>query len=142
MSEHETTVGVYLKTARRQRGMSLAEIASETRVPEASLRMIEDDHLDKLPGEVFVRGFLRAYAKSVGAPEDEVLSRLERPSPSASSPFIPSAKLDLRRRRIATPALLLVLLLAAVLITLVLWRPISTPSFSAHAPPPPTGTAG
>src|SRR5882757_5049727 len=33
------------------------------------------DRFDELPGEVFVRGFLKAYARAVGVPPEEVLAR-------------------------------------------------------------------
>lgn len=134
-------LGAYLKSEREARGFSLAEVAAETRVPESSLRSIEEDRLDDLPGEVFVRGFLRAYARCVGLEPEEVVSRLDRPVPRPSMPLVPASDLDLRRRRTATPALLLVLLLASLLLALVLWKPV-TPPFSANRPPAPTPTAG
>ena len=49
------------------RGMSVAELSRVTRIPLASLEAIESDRFDELPGEVFVRGFLKAYAQAVGA---------------------------------------------------------------------------
>ena len=39
--------------------MSVAELSRVTRIPSASLEAIEADRFDELPGEVFVRGFLR-----------------------------------------------------------------------------------
>lgn len=55
--------------------MSVEEIARATRIPITSLERIEADHFDDLPGEVFVRGFLRAYARAVSMPVDDVLAR-------------------------------------------------------------------
>jgi cytoskeletal protein RodZ len=55
--------------------MSLAELARVTRIPNASLVAMEADRFDELPGEVFVRGFLRAYAQAVGVLPAEVLAR-------------------------------------------------------------------
>jgi hypothetical protein len=69
------TLGAYLRHHRRARGMSLAEVSRITRIPGASLEAIEGDRFDELPGEVFVRGFLRAYAQSIGLLPDEVLAR-------------------------------------------------------------------
>lgn len=57
------TVGRYLKRTREARAMSLEEVSRATRIPVASIEQIEGDHFDDLPGEVFVRGFLRAYAR-------------------------------------------------------------------------------
>ena len=55
--------------------MSVEEVSRATRIPIASIERIEADHFDDLPGEVFVRGFLKAYARAVSLPVDEVLAR-------------------------------------------------------------------
>lgn len=55
--------------------MSLEEISRATRIPVSSIERIESDHFDDLPGEVFVRGFLKAYARAVALPIEEVLAR-------------------------------------------------------------------
>ena len=69
------TVGQYLKREREARRMSIEEISRSTRVPMSSVERIEADQFDELPGEVFVRGFLKSYARSVGVPSDDVLAR-------------------------------------------------------------------
>jgi cytoskeletal protein RodZ len=69
------TLGRYLKRSRDARSMSIAELSRITRVPAASLVAMEADRFDELPGEVFVRGFLRAYALAVGLLPAEVLAR-------------------------------------------------------------------
>ena len=55
--------------------MGLAEVSRVTRIPVATLEAIEDDHFDDLPGEVFVRGFLKSYAQTVGLGADEIVAR-------------------------------------------------------------------
>ncbi len=55
--------------------MSVEEISRATRVPMSSVERIEADQFDELPGEVFVRGFLKSYARSLGVSPDEVLAR-------------------------------------------------------------------
>jgi cytoskeletal protein RodZ len=70
-----TSVGQHLRELREARRMSVAEISRATRVPISSVERIEADRFDELPGEVFVRGFLRAYARAVEVPPDEVLAR-------------------------------------------------------------------
>ncbi len=69
------SIGRYLKSTREAQGMSVEEVSRATRIPVASIERIEGDHFDDLPGEVFVRGFLRAYARAVQAPVDDVLAR-------------------------------------------------------------------
>ena len=70
-----TSVGQHLKGLREAKRMSLAEVSRATRVPVQSIERIEADRFDELPGEVFVRGFLRAYARALDVPGDEVLAR-------------------------------------------------------------------
>ena len=70
-----TSVGEHLRKLREEKRMSLAEISRATRVPVASVERIEADRFDELPGEVFVRGFLRAYARALEIPADDVLAR-------------------------------------------------------------------
>ena len=55
--------------------MSVEEISRATRIPVSSIDKIEADHFDDLPGEVFVRGFLKAYARAVSLSVDDVLAR-------------------------------------------------------------------
>lgn len=69
------SLGRYLKRTRESRAMSLEEVSRGTRIPVPSLERIEGDHFDDLPGEVFVRGFLRAYARALLLPPEDVLAR-------------------------------------------------------------------
>lgn len=69
------SVGQYLRRHRESKRMSVEEISRATRVPTASVERIEADQFDELPGEVFVRGFLKSYARAVGLTGEEVLAR-------------------------------------------------------------------
>ena len=69
------SVGHFLKKARESRCMSIAEVARVTRIPASTLESLESDHFDDLPGEVFVRGFLKSYAQAVRIVPEDVLAR-------------------------------------------------------------------
>ena len=69
------TIGQYLRRHREAQNMSIEEISRATRVPMPSVERIESDRFDELPGEVFARGFLTAYARSVGIAPEDVLAR-------------------------------------------------------------------
>jgi cytoskeletal protein RodZ len=69
------SIGRYLRRTREAQAMSLEEVSRATRIPVASIERIEGDHFDDLPGEVFVRGFLKAYARAVALPIEDVLAR-------------------------------------------------------------------
>jgi cytoskeletal protein RodZ len=69
------SIGQYLRRHREERSMSVEEVSRATRIPVGNLERLENDHFDDLPGEVFVRGFLKAYARAVSIPVDDVLAR-------------------------------------------------------------------
>ena len=65
--------GRYLKTVRLEKGIDLAEVAEETKIGMDYLLLIEKEDHDRLPADVFVKGFLRAYAQAIGADGQEVV---------------------------------------------------------------------
>ena len=56
------------------RGISLDEIAATTKIGTRLLRALEEEHFDLLPGGIFNRGYVRAYAKYVGIDEDQAVA--------------------------------------------------------------------
>jgi cytoskeletal protein RodZ len=70
--------GSVLREARERRSISLADVARETKLSRTSLKLLEAGELDDLPAEVFVRGFIRSYARSVGLRESEPLGLFEQ----------------------------------------------------------------
>ena len=66
--------GSYLKAERELRGVTLEELHAKTRIPMHYLQALEKNLFDELPEEVFIRGYIRSFAKVIGANEDEVLS--------------------------------------------------------------------
>jgi len=67
------TLGEELRHKREQRSISLAEISEATRIGTRFLKAIETDNFSILPGGIFTRSFIRAYAKHVGMNEDEAI---------------------------------------------------------------------
>ena len=70
-------VGVYLKKMREQRGFSLQDVASKTKITLPYLENLENEDFSSLPNDVFVKGFLRSYAKVLGLKELDVLERFQ-----------------------------------------------------------------
>lgn len=58
--------GPRLRRARLRRGLELDEIARITKVSPTYLHFLEEDQLDGLPAPVYVRGFVKAFARCVG----------------------------------------------------------------------------
>lgn len=67
--------GTFLKRRREARGLSLADVSRATKIKEQSLVALEEARLDALPALVFVRGYISAYAREVGADEGDALRR-------------------------------------------------------------------
>lgn len=66
--------GERLRKQREQRGITLEAICGVTKISVRMLRAIEEEKFDQLPGGVFNKGFVRAYARQVGLDEEEALS--------------------------------------------------------------------
>jgi cytoskeletal protein RodZ len=70
--------GISLRRARQSRALTLGEISSSTKVPRSALELIEEGKLDGLPADVFVRGFIRSYARAVGVSELQPLAQFDK----------------------------------------------------------------
>src|SRR5512139_1484858 len=70
--------GTFLKEERERRQVSLADLAHSTKLSVSSLKLMEAGSLDDLPPDVFVRGFIRSYAKKLGISSNEPLSMLDQ----------------------------------------------------------------
>jgi len=121
------SVGSVLKKKRESRSMSLAEVSRITRIPVATLSLIESDRFDSLPGEVFVKGFLRSVAIAVGLVPEDVLARYTSSRRSAVVTSLPivaspvSASREARGRRFGVAiAFVLLLILFTLAVSIVL----------------------
>jgi transcriptional regulator with XRE-family HTH domain len=65
-------VGEQLRTAREAKGLSLEQVAAETRIPQRHLAAMEAGEFAKLPGRTYAVGFARTYAKAVGLDPDAI----------------------------------------------------------------------
>jgi cytoskeleton protein RodZ len=66
--------GDKLKRERELRGVTLEEIAKATKIGNRALKALEDEHFDQLPGGIFNKGFVRAYAKFLGLDEEQMVA--------------------------------------------------------------------
>jgi cytoskeletal protein RodZ len=70
--------GSCLRRAREERALTLGDIAVSTKVPRSALELLESGTLSGLPAHVFVRGFIRSYAKAVGIADEGPLGLFDR----------------------------------------------------------------
>src|SRR6266568_8366508 len=66
--------GENLRREREMRGVTLEEISEATRIRMDFLKALEDEEFWKLPGGVFRRSFIRAYAQYLGLDEERILA--------------------------------------------------------------------
>lgn len=73
-----TRTGDRLRLAREEAGLSLADVATRTRITQRHLQAIEKSDFTDLPGRTYITGFARAYARAVDLPEAEIGAAVRR----------------------------------------------------------------
>lgn len=66
--------GDKFRKAREKKELSLDDVSNVTKISSRMLRAIEEEHFDDLPGGVFNKGFIRAYAKHLGLDSEEAVT--------------------------------------------------------------------
>lgn len=78
------TFGENLRREREMRGVTLEEIAESTKIGTRMLKALESDQFSDLPGGIFTRNFIRAYAQYLGLDEEHALAEYKRAAGSPS----------------------------------------------------------
>ena len=90
-----SSAGASLAAAREEMNLSVADVARHLKLSPAQVEALEEGAYERLPGRVFVRGFLRNYAKLLGVDPLPLLRRIEHEMPQpkvvAESPQAPEA---------------------------------------------------
>ena len=83
-------IGKHLREARELRGMTLHQVADSTKLSATTLLCIERNEFNRLPGGIFAKGHLRAYAAVVGVESDEIVHEYLSQFPAATEelPFV------------------------------------------------------
>lgn len=118
------TLGEKLRQAREERGISIAEVAEQTRISPHYLEFIENDDYRTLPGGIFNKGFVKSYAKYVGIDENEALQDYSKLISSQDSEiseepktYRPEVLTDDR----SSSSILPTLIIAAIILGLMTW---------------------
>src|SRR5262245_12037742 len=145
------SVGERLRRARLDAGKTLDQLSADTKIQLWILDAIERDDFSRVPGGVFIRGYLTAFARGVGLNPSEILRAhspeiAPQPAPSPPPPVLPPPDPHEVTR---TPVWQYAVIVAMVLAAVALWRnmtradreiaaiPTSPPPISAPPTPVP-----
>ena len=78
-------IGAQLRAAREAQGLTVAQVAAETRIPQRHLQTIEEGNFAALPARTYAIGFSRSYAKLVGL-DGEAVAETVRAELDAQEP--------------------------------------------------------
>jgi cytoskeleton protein RodZ len=120
--------GDRLRREREMRGITLDEITESTKISRRHLEALEGEHFGQLPGGVFNKGFVRAYARFLGLNEDQAVADYsaasnEQPVPEDKFPLEihEQPDRDLNPRRSLLPLVFAVAALVGVLVGYAFW---------------------
>ncbi len=79
MATSTQNLGRELQSKREQLGYSLKDVAEQTRIRKVYLESMEQGQFEALPGQAYITGFVRVYARHIGLDSDDFLARLNAP---------------------------------------------------------------
>jgi cytoskeletal protein RodZ len=127
--EERRAFGSYLRAERELRQIPLAEIADATKIPIQVLESLERGQWEELPAEVFVRGFVRSYARHIGVNPEEacgryngVLEQIAAEQQAMIEPVGEAASDTSGGRRFGVALFVIILLIIATITLSLIWR--------------------
>lgn len=94
-----TELGVFLKQAREEKGITLDELQRITKIQKRYLQNVEEGNYDALPGVFYARAFVKQYAEVVGLDPEMVFEEYKNEIPSTPKEAIPEQLSRVKRSR-------------------------------------------
>jgi cytoskeletal protein RodZ len=91
------SIGEFFKQVRETKGLTIDEVASKTRIRTDFVKALEDGNFAQLPDQVFARGFVRSYARSLGLDEDDAIHRFVQSAGAYYEKQVERERLKLRQ---------------------------------------------
>lgn len=133
----EASVGQQLRRAREKLGLSVSDIADQQHLRPSVIQSIEEGDYSKIDTELFLKGYVRTYARQVKLDADAVIATLDleleplrqqRELEQQANPLVDIERRKKRKRQIAKLVVLLLLLgLAGFLVYSYLAKPLVEP---------------
>jgi len=114
-------IGSTFREARIRRGVELAEVEAETHIRTRYLEALENDRFEVVPGEAYVRGFLRTYADYLGLEADLFVDEYNARFAPPKEPLPELTRGRIEPRRLPTRGTVGALLAVGVVVVLA-WR--------------------
>ncbi|MDA7025792.1 DUF4115 domain-containing protein [Bacillus sp. CLL-7-23] len=127
-----TELGIRLKEAREEKGMSLADLQAVTKIQKRYLTALEEGNYEIIPGKFYVRAFIKQYAEAVGlnsellfeeykkdipnSYNDDVSERISSIKPQKELPKSASKALELLPTLLVTAGIIVVIAIIYVVI--------------------------
>jgi cytoskeleton protein RodZ len=86
VGQQKKALGALLRQAREREGLSQPDLAEIIRLRLFYINALEEEAWDRLPAPVFVKGFIKSYARAVGLDEKEVLGLYQSQVPQVPAP--------------------------------------------------------
>ncbi len=142
--------GENLRREREMRGITLEEISAATKISVRFLSSIENEDFSRLPGGIFNRGFVRAYARYLGLDEDPILEEYQLAARTRTevdlSQFSPPRTHSYQERRPRRTLWAVLIAIGLLAIGISLWhythRTVEVPSLPENALPAKNSQAG
>ncbi len=131
--------GRRLRIARQAKGMTQTDVAGQMHLSASIIDALESDNHEGLPGPVFVRGYLRNYARLLGMDENEVIAdfngNTQGHTPNATPSLARNSKKEIRSSHIGVRLMTWIIILGLIALLLAWWQGrIDWPDMSTGAP--------
>jgi cytoskeletal protein RodZ len=130
-------IGNSLRDARVRQGLELADLEGQTKIRAKYLKALEEEQFEQLPGETYVKGFLRTYAERLGLDGQLYVDEYNSRFADDEEPVVATRPRGRSRSARAESHAVLVALVGIVAVTVLViaaWRFGSTDEPSANPP--------
>ncbi|MBT8421579.1 MAG: helix-turn-helix domain-containing protein, partial [Gammaproteobacteria bacterium] len=118
--------GERLLVARKERKVTVAEIAKELHISEQKVEALERNEFETLGAQVFARGYIRKYAQMVGVDADEIVADYDELAAADAEPVFKARQ---RPRREMSPGPWIAVIVLIIVIATVYWVVTNRPDF-------------
>ncbi|MDX8362179.1 helix-turn-helix domain-containing protein [Cytobacillus sp. IB215316] len=98
-----TELGKRLKEAREEKNISIDDLQKLTKIQKRYLIGIEDGNYDRMPGQFYVRAFIKSYCEAVELDADLIFEQYENEIPSSSNSDLPGQLSRVQSRKQISP---------------------------------------